>query len=122
MALQSSLDEELRDDIPFTIEVTKFFLSSFRKLEEEKCIVPLLTSLLMGLRQLTKSLGPALELVQMMVNRLPASVPALAPAIKCYHLFFASLSSDATKSEHLKLSASLLLSLENHTTERNENE
>ena len=121
-ALQTSLNDELRDDVRSTIEVTKFFLSNFRNSSEDKCIVPLLTSLLFGIRQLTSSLGSALELVQMMVNRLPASAPELSSAIKCYHLFFASLSSDPKKSEHLKLSASLLLSLESHITERNENE
>lgn len=121
-ALEQSLEEELRDDVSTTIEVTKFFLSSFRSGSDDKCIVPLLTSLLLGMRQLSISLGPALELVQMMVNRLPSSVSTLSAAIKSYHVFFASLSSDPNKAEHLKLSASLLLSLETHTTDTNETE
>jgi Dopey, N-terminal len=121
VALQISLNEDLKDDLRSTIDVIKFFLSSFRNIEEEeKSLIPLLSTLLFGIRQLSVSLGPALELIQIMVNRLPASVPSLSPAIRSYHTFFASISSDPAKVEHLKISASLLLSLESHTIEGNE--
>lgn len=111
-ALQQSLEHELRDDKVTTISVIKFFLSNFSSKESEKSLVPLLELLLSGIRQLSKSLGQALELIQMILNRMPSNVPGLSASVKNYHQYFSAISSDPSKAEYLKISASLLLPLE----------
>ena len=121
-ALKVALDEDLRSDRSSSVEVIQFFIAGFEAGYDQNSIISILESLLTGIHQLHESLTKVLELIQMIMNRVKGKVPELSEAIKKYHNFFSTISNDPNRSNHLKIVASLLLSLEKHASGNNEDD